>query len=263
MARRASFRERLPRTLRPSRPPMRSFLIGHHRNSWALARYGLVTALLAWALAIALYPGGTVLDPSSHGYSFTHSFLSDLGNTVSFSSARNTPGALLFGAGILIGVCVLAGLFVGAVRALSAEVRGRPFARLAACAAVLVCAGFVGVALTPEDLAFGLHRLSGTLAFRSFPVATALLGIATMRDARFRSRAVVGWASLTIVLVGFIIMTHVGPVVGTEHGLMAQVITQKVVVATVLVVLWLESLEIERAIPAGADATAPSGPLSP
>jgi hypothetical protein len=76
--------------------------------SWAAARYALVVALLTWGVAIMLYPGGTVLDESTHGYSFTHNFLSDLGSTVAFNYTRNLAGAVLFAAGILIGASVLA-----------------------------------------------------------------------------------------------------------------------------------------------------------
>jgi hypothetical protein len=92
------------------------------------------------------------------------------------------------------------------------------------------------------------------VAFRSFPVATALLAIATARDARFRPRATVGWVTLTIVLAGCIAMTHLGQSVETEHGLVTQVITQKIMAAIVLGVLWLESREAEVA---GASGIAP------
>jgi hypothetical protein len=60
--------------------------------------------------------------------------------------------------------------------------------------------------------------VSSLLAFYSFPVATALLAVATLRDGRFRARAMLGWATLTVVLVSFIGMSHLGPDVATERG---------------------------------------------
>ena len=98
--------------------------------------------------------------------------------------------------------------------------------------------------------------LSGMVAFRSFPVATSLLAIATLRDARFRARAAVGWATLTIVLVGLIAMTHLGPRPDTEYGLVTQVVTQKIMAVSILVVLWVESREAEMA---GGLRIAPAG----
>ncbi|AHG88126.1 protein of unknown function DUF998 [Gemmatirosa kalamazoonensis] len=217
------------------------------RGAWALARYALAVAVLAAVASGLLYPGGTVIDPSTRGYSFTHNFLSDLGSTVTFAGAENTRGAVLFAVGMLVGVVVLAGSFVGAVRLLSAAPRARPFARLAAVAGALVCGGFLVVALAPADRAFRLHVMSSRVAFYCFPVGTALLGVATTRDARFRRPATVGWTALTLVLVGFIAMAHLGPSPDSERGLVTQVVMQKVMAATVLVVLWLESREAESA----------------
>jgi hypothetical membrane protein len=214
-----------------------------------------------------LYPGGTVLDESTHGYSFTHNFLSDLGSTVAFNYTRNLAGAVLFAAGILIGASVLAGTFVGTIRLLSTEPRARLFARLAGAAGAFVCLGYLGAALTPLDRAFRLHIVSSIVAARSFPIAALLLAIATARDRRFRARATIGWMTLTLVLVGFIVVVHLGPRSSTERGLMTQVIAQKVMVVTVLVVLWLEGLEAEVAngkdrfppAPTAAGAPAPQG----
>jgi hypothetical membrane protein len=206
-----------------------------------------VIALMLTVASGLAYPGGTVRDESTRAYSFTHNFLSDLGGTVAFNYQRNVLGAVLFGVSVLIGVLVLAGSIVAAVRLLSATPPARSFARLAAVAGVLVCAGFLGVALTPLDRAWRLHLLSSMVAFRSFPVVTALLAIATARDARFRPRATVGWVTLTIVLAGCIAMALLGPSLDTEHGLVTHVVTQKIMAISVLVVLWVESREAEVA----------------
>ena len=149
--------------------------------------------------------------------------------------------------GFAFGVGVFAGSFTGAFRLLSASPRGRTFARLAALAGTLVCVGFLGAALAPLDRAFRLHVVSSRVAFYSFPVGTALLAVGTWRDGRFRSRATLGWCAMTFVLLGFILMAHLGPSAMTERGLVTQVVTQKIMALTVLVVLWIESGEAERA----------------
>jgi hypothetical protein len=98
---------------------------------------------------------------------------------------------------IIVAVVVLAGTFSAVVRLLSTSPRGAAFGRPAAVAGAVVCVGFLGVAFTPLDRAFRLHMVSSLLAFYSFPVATALLAVATLRDGRFRARAMLGWATLT------------------------------------------------------------------
>jgi hypothetical membrane protein len=215
------------------------------RGSLAPAQWALVIALMLAGGSVLSYPGGTLRDESAPGYSFSQNFLSDLGSTVAFNGERNVVGAVLFGLSVLILVLVLACSIVAAVRLLSATPGARPFARLAALAGILVCAGFLGVALTPGNRAWNLHIAFSKLAFRTFPVATALLAIATARDARFRPRATVGWVTLTIVLAGLIAMSRVGPTADTEHGLVTQVMAQKIMAVSVLVVLWVESREVK------------------
>ena len=239
-------RSRLPLlNLFVSQPISARPLMDIRRGSWTPSQWAIVIALMLAGGSVLSYPGGTVRDESTRVYSFTHNFLSDLGSTVAFNGQPNVAGAVLFGLSILIMVLVLAGSIVVAVRLLSATPRARPFARLAAVASVLVCAGFLGVALTPADRAWSLHIAFSRLAFWSFPVTTALLSIATARDARFRPRATVGWVTLTIVLAGLIAMARLGPTADTEHGLVTRVITQKIMAVSVLVVLWVESREAE------------------
>lgn len=215
------------------------------RGSLAPARWAIVTALMLLVASGLAYPGGTVRDESTRGYSFTHNFLSDLGSTVAFNNQRNVAGAVLFAVGVVIGVLVVGGSIAVAVRLLRVTPTARWFARLAAVTGILVCAGFLGIALTPADRAWRLHVVFSMLAFRSFPLTTAFLALATARDARFRRRATVGWATLTIVLAGCMAMALFGPSTDTERGLVTQVIAQKIMAASVLVVLWIESREAD------------------
>lgn len=212
-------------------------------RSWASDRLALAGAVVLTGASIVLYPGGTFLDESTRGYSFAHNFLSDLGSTVALNYQRNLAGAILFGLAVVLGVFTLGACVAATVRVLSAATVARSFARLAAAAAVLVCVGFLGVAVTPEDRLMGLHMAFGMVAFRSFPLVTTLLAVATMRDDRFRARATAGWVVLSLVLAGFLAVGHLGPSVRTEQGLTVQVLTQKLMALAVIVVLWLESHE--------------------
>jgi hypothetical membrane protein len=214
------------------------------RTSWPPDRIALLVAVALTGASITLYPGGTFRDESANGYSFTHNFLSDLGGSVAFNYQRNLLGAVLFGLAMVLGVFALGACIVASVRVLSPVARARPFARLAAVAAVLVCVGYLGVAASPQDRLMGLHQASSLTAVHAFPVLTMLLAAATMRDNRFRRRATVGWVVLSLVLAGFLAVGHFGPGVQTDHGLTVQVLAQKVMASAVIVVLWLESHEI-------------------
>ena len=230
------------------------------KGVWAMARRGLVIAVLLVVSSGLSYPGGTLHDESTRGYSFTHNFLSDLGTGVALNYQRNATGAVLFVVSVVVGVLALGSLIVATVRLLSAAPRARSFALLAAVAGVIACVGFLGAAIVPVDRAWRLHTLSGMAGFRSFPVVTALLAIATARDARFRSRAAVGWAALTIVVIGLIVASLLGPTTDTERGLATQVIMQKIMVASMILVLWFESHEAEIVINSGIASAAIGAP---
>src|SRR5258708_6886903 len=142
---------------------------------WASDRLALVGAVVLTGASIALYPGGTFLDGSTRGYSFAHNFLSDLGSTAALNYQRNLTGAILFGLAVVLAVFTLGACTVATVRVLSSATVARAFARFAAAAAVLVCVGFLGVAVTPEDRLMGLHLAFAVVANHSFPVVTTLL----------------------------------------------------------------------------------------
>jgi hypothetical membrane protein len=155
-----------------------------------------VFARARWAVAIAValaigsmfrYPGGTALDPTSRGYSLSRNFLSDLGMTVVWDHQPNALGAGFFALSLGILILGLGGCLVGLVRLYSPSKRGRRFARAAAAVGLLVCAAFVGVAVTPENRVMSLHVGATLFAFRAFPIFSLLFLLATCT--RVRSRA--------------------------------------------------------------------------
>src|SRR3954471_9360910 len=114
---------------------------------------------------MALYAGGTWWDPSASGYHIAGNFLSDLGMTHAFSGRANYTSSVLFAIALAtLGAALVA--FVWAWRDI-AFARGR--ARFAGHAsAVLGTASglcFIGVALTPFDLALRAHNTFVVSAF--------------------------------------------------------------------------------------------------
>jgi hypothetical membrane protein len=205
------------------------------RAPWAVA----LSAALSVA-AMLRYPGGTVLDPTTRGYSLTHNFLSDLGTTVAFDGRPNALGALLFVASLLLLVAALGGCLLGFVRLYSRSPGQRALALAAAAVGALVAAAFVGVALTPENRVMALHVRFTLLAFRAFPLVTLLLAVAAHRDRALPARVAIGWGVLTTVLAAYVALLEWGPSGRTPRGLATYVIAQKLVtVASVGIVLWV------------------------
>ena len=204
-------------------------------------------AVLA-AIAMLIYPGGTLRDPSTRGYSPAHNFLSDLGSTVTFGGQSNSTGALLFASSLALLVLGLVAALVGFMRLFSESPVTRSLVRAAATVGVLVCVCFLGVALTPENRLLSLHVQATLFGFRLFPVVTLLLTLATLRDGRFPWRASVAWAALTCVLAAYVVVLQWGPRLTTDRGLMIQVVAQKIVALTAILVMVYQSYEADRIV---------------
>jgi hypothetical protein len=62
----------------------------------AVSCFGVVQFLCLCLLATAAYPGGTIAEHNTAGYSFSENFLSDLGRSVAWCGESNTTAQLLF-----------------------------------------------------------------------------------------------------------------------------------------------------------------------
>lgn len=195
-----------------------------------------------------IYPGGTLREPSTHGYSLSQNFLSDLGSTVTFAGQSNSIGALLFASSLAILVLGWGAALLGFVRLFSESPAARNVGRAAAAVGALVCVCFLGVALTPENRLLSLHVQATLFAFRLFPLVTLLLMLATLRSGTFPLRAVVAWAVLTCVLAGYVAVLQWGPRITTDRGLTIQVVAQKIVTFTALLIMVYQSYEADRVV---------------
>jgi hypothetical membrane protein len=218
--------------------------------SFDITRRTLSIVGIATAMAVAAmlrYPGGTALDATTHGYSVSHNFLSDLGMTVAYNHEPNRLGASLFVASLLVLVIGL-GSVVGVIaRFLAVDAMSRRWARLAAVALLLVCVAFAGVAVTPENVLMPLHVSLTIWAWRLVPIVALFLAIASRQNAMLRQRAAVAWFTSALLLGAYAALLSWGPSVNQPNGLFVQVVAQKTATLVVIAVLLISVAEVERA----------------
>jgi hypothetical membrane protein len=78
------------------------------KSGFAISFFGATQFLICCIIAIIIYPGGTIKDPESDGYSLSQNYLSDLGREVSLSRQSHDTGSTIFnGSLILLGICSL------------------------------------------------------------------------------------------------------------------------------------------------------------
>ena len=193
-----------------------------------------------------VYPGGTYRDHSTSGYQFFHNFLSDLGATVAYNGQTNRVGALLFVASLVALVVGMGAILFSLARVYSQSADAVVFTRLAAIAGVLVCAFFIGVAVTPENHFMPVHVLFTKLAFRTFPAVPLFLALAARRNPTLPPRVTVAWLLMIVLLVSYVLILDFGPRSRTPIGLVVQVTAQKIVAVGAVLLLVYQSYQAER-----------------
>jgi hypothetical protein len=218
-----------------------------------LTRWAAVSGVVLSGIAMLLYPGGTLLNPSTHGYSFLQNSLSDLGSTVAWGGQPNSRGAQFFlAASAILGLAGV-GCFVALVRVYSSSRVTRWLAHTAGAAGWLSCVGLIGASLTPQDRSFALHGRFTLLALGAFLVAILLFAWATALNDRFPRRVPIGWFVLALVLVAWISVMPWAPT--NDLALTIPVTLQKIVAVAVLVIFSFQSHEAERAVAGGTGRT--------
>jgi len=212
---------------------------------FTLARWASVASVALACMAMLLYPGGTIRDPSTSGYSFFQNFLSDLGSTVAWGGQPNYRSAILFVTSFVILALALAGSFVAFVRLFSSSRNPRYSAHTAGAAGVLSCVGLIGAALTPGNRFLTLHLEFALLAIGASLVASLLFALATSQDDRFPRGVPFAWLALTLVLATLFSMRW-GPGLTTDQGLAIQVTAQKIAAIAILAIFIYQSYEADR-----------------
>ena len=202
-------------------------------------------AVAVGALSVLTYPGGTVLDPTTSGYSFSRNFISDLGMTVTHGGHRNVTGAVLFVASFGLLVLASVGCTAAFLRLFGRlRSRGRRLAYAGGIGVLLAAACLLGAALAPANRSLSWHVWFSTVATTSAIPALGLFAGATARDGRFPAGVWVAWVVLAGALSVWFAMRW-GPSTATEAGLTIQASVQKAVALIVVGTLIYQTYRID------------------
>ena len=76
-------------------------------------RFMVLYFIVTNAIAMALFPGGTLFNPQLEIYSFSENFFSDLGITFTKDGTQNYLSSFLFNSSLLVlGLCAVTHIFV-------------------------------------------------------------------------------------------------------------------------------------------------------
>jgi hypothetical membrane protein len=204
-----------------------------------LLRYVALQFIVLSVCAMAAYAGGTWWDPGEPHYRFTGNFLSDLGMTHAFSGRANYVSCALFAVALFsVGTTLVA--FVWTWREVAcARGRARWAGHVSAIVGTLSGLAFIGVALTPFDIALNAHNTLVIAAFSLLPLYVAAFTFLMWRNGIDRARVAANLGYLVLV-AGYMGLVLFGPRLSSPHGHTTQVIGQKIIAyGSMLHVLYL------------------------
>lgn len=200
-----------------------------------------VLFVLLTLLAMIFYPGGTVRDRMTVGYSFFYNFFSDLGRTVSRSGQPNPVAMVLF----IIGLCAAGAslvLFSLAFPPFFAHtLRGRLTSLPGAFFGFLAGFCFIGIALYPANINNPVHTQFVLWAFRLFPLAAVFFTVSILLERSYPRRYALVFAIFTLLLFAYMGLLVYGPSVRTMPGLLVQVTGQKVIAYTAVISIGIQA----------------------
>lgn len=211
-------------------------------RAFKLSIWGGSLFVLLTLAAMLVFPGGTMTDPTTKGYSFFENFFSELGFFTTKSGAANYLAAPLFfvamnlaGASLIIFSLAFRQFFLG-------NTRQRWLSRLGLTVGVISGICFTGVAFTPADILLDPHVFFVTWAFRLFPLSVILYAAAIFYTPGYPQRY--GWLFVTfmICLVAYIVLIELGPSAGkTYSGQVVQSVGQKIIVYVSIIMIGIQS----------------------
>ncbi len=182
-------------------------------------------------IAMFFYPGGSVTDPTTHGYSFSENFFSELGRWTTRSGASSPIPATLFLIALTLAGFGLALFFIAFPQFFRETRSQKVLSILGSGFGVLSGVCFVGVAFSPADKFLPLHTRFVMSAFRLFALAVLLYIVPLFRHANYLRRY--GWAlaGFLILLIAYILLMQFGPSPLRSHqGEVIQAVGQKIIV---------------------------------
>jgi hypothetical protein len=213
------------------------------REKWPF-RFGIFACLqfvVVTIVAMGIYPGGTMVEPSNRGYSFFRSFFSELGMTVTSGGRPNLPSAILFIIALTVAGAGLIVFYLATPRFFQQPRLARVLSVVGSILGVVSGGAYIGIAWTPANLFEEAHTHFVLLAFRSFLVVVVCYAVAIFVNKAYPNRYGVVYVLFAALLAGYIWLLTQGPGLETERGIVIQATGQKVIVYAAILCTLIQS----------------------
>lgn len=204
---------------------------------------GIFYTAFAILAAIEVYPGGTLQDRSALGYDWWNNYLSDLGRRRAWNGSSNQLSNLSFNRGLYAAAGSLILFFFVFATVAAQQFKNRTSPLLITGLGLLSAMAYLGIAWYPLDVNYRLHTIFVRIGFISFWVLGLIFANTIRRQANYPNIfTYLMWIFLLVFFIQICIMQFGPRAWSSPEALRLQVSAQKIIVASQLMVMFLQIL---------------------
>jgi hypothetical membrane protein len=216
-----------------------------NKKFWILKmpKFAILIFIAFNLLAMIFYPGGTITNPETIGYSFTQNFFSDLGNSISYSNESNTISFILFN--FSLSLCGLT--FIMLFYSIKSTLDSNILTSFATFFGILGGISCIGVALTPANLLLEPHIFFAHGIFRGLCIASVLYSILILKNNDIDNKYAYGFIIFGLMVLIYILISEFGPNPRLNPAaLTLQVVSQKLIVFWLFISIYIYSIGLGK-----------------
>ena len=208
-----------------------------------MPRYAIFIFVLFNFFAMIFYPGGTINDPNTIGYTFTENFFSDLGNSISYSGKSNTISFILFN--FSLSLCGLT--FIILFYLIKPAFNPSLLTFLATLFGILGGISCIGVAFTPANLLLDAHIFFAHGIFRGLCISSLLYSILIFKNNNINNKYAYGFIAFGFMVLIYILISELGPNPRENpDALKLQVVSQKAITLWLFLSIYFYSIGLGK-----------------
>ena len=207
------------------------YLIPNHTILVAFPRIAAILFILLQLLGMQVYPGGTMYDASSQGYSFSKNFFSDMGAYTARNGDPNYLSMIIFAMSLTIVGITFISYYLLLPKLLGNDRINYFLSWAGTVFAIGGSACMIGTGFTPSDVVFAPHIFFANNIFHCFLVTALFYTIVIFRSNGLQRRYAIGYAMFFLSIFIYVMILQYGPSANSgESALIFQVLSQKVIV---------------------------------
>ena len=196
-----------------------------------IPRIATALFILLQIAGMIVYPGGTLHDISTQGYSFTNNFFSDMGTYAARNGDPNYLSMIIFSFSLTIVGITFSFYYLVLPNILGEDRLNYILAIIGTVFAIGGSICMIGTGLTPSDIVHGPHVFFANNIFHCFLITAFVYTIVIFRSEILKKRYSIGYGLFFISIFAYVgILQYGPPATAGESELVFQVVSQKMIV---------------------------------